>query len=105
VALLSNGQFTTLAIAFALGMFAQVGVVAHLIARLTPLVGAVDAAIAISLTTGSAVVGRLLLGLLLGRADRRLITAANFAMQAFGVALLAVGSTTLVLAPGCILFG
>jgi MFS family permease len=103
VALLSDGQFTTLAIAFALGMFAQVGVVAHLITRLAPLVGSVDAAIAVSLATGSAVAGRLLLGLLLGRADRRLITAANFTMQAFGVALLAFGSTMLV--PGCILFG
>jgi predicted MFS family arabinose efflux permease len=105
VALLSNGQFTTLAIAFALGMFAQVGVVAHLITRLAPLVGAVDAAIAISLATGSAVVGRLLLGLFPSQADRRLIAAANFAMQACGVALLAFGSTPLVLAPGCILFG
>jgi MFS family permease len=105
VALLSNTQFNTLATAFALGMFAQVGVVAHLIMRLAPLVGAVDAAIAISLATGSAVVGRLLLGLCLGRADRRLIAAANFAMQACGVALLAFGSTVLVLAPGCILFG
>jgi cyanate permease len=69
------------------------------------LVGAVDAAIAISLATGSAVVGRLLLGLFPGRADRRLIAAANFAMQACGVALLAFGSTPLALAPGCILFG
>jgi cyanate permease len=68
-------------------------------------VGAVDAAIAISLATGSAVVGRLLLGLFLGRADRRLIAAANFAMQACGVALLAFGSTALALTPGCILFG
>jgi MFS family permease len=105
VALLSNGQFTTLAIALALGMFAQVGVVAHLITRLAPVVGAVDAAIAISLATGSAMVGRMLLGLLSGRADRRLIAAANVTMQACGVALLAFGSTTLVLAPGCILFG
>ena len=105
VTLLSSGRFTTLAIAFALGMFAKVGVVAHLITRLAPVVGAVDAAIAISLATGSAVVGRLLLGLFPGRADRRLIAAANFAMQACGVALLAFGSTPLVLAPGCILFG
>ncbi len=62
VALLSNTHFNTLAAPFALGMFAQVGVVAHLITRLAPLVGAVDAAVAISLATGSAMVGRLLLG-------------------------------------------
>jgi predicted MFS family arabinose efflux permease len=105
VALLSQVQFTTLAIAFAMGMFAQVGVVAHLITRLAPVVGAVEAAIAISLATGSAMVGRILLGLFSGGTDRRLIAAANFAMQACGVALLAFGSTSLVLAPGCILFG
>jgi hypothetical protein len=104
-ALLANGHFATLAIAFALGMFAQVGVVAHLITRLAPLVGAADAAMAISLATGSAVAGRLLLGLLPGCTDWRLIAAANFTMQACGVALLACGATTLVLAPGCILFG
>jgi hypothetical protein len=39
VALLANLKFTTLSIAFALGMFAQVGVVAHLIASLAPIVG------------------------------------------------------------------
>jgi len=50
-------------------------------------------------------IGRILLGVLLGRVDRRIVAAGNFAMQACGVALLAVGSTTIVLLPGCILFG
>jgi MFS family permease len=103
--LLSNWKFATLSVAFALGMFAQVGVVAHLISRLAPLMGAPGAAIAVSLATASAVVGRVLLGMLLGRADRRVVAAGNFAMQSCGVILLAVGSTALVLVPGCILFG
>jgi Major Facilitator Superfamily len=105
IALLANWKCVTLSIAFALGMFAQVGVVAHLITRLLPLVGAVDAAIAVSLATASAMIGRVLLGVLLGRADRRVVAAGNFAMQACGVMLLAFGSTAPVLVPGCILFG
>jgi predicted benzoate:H+ symporter BenE len=39
---------------------------------------------------------------LLGDADRRIAAAATFAMQAFGVSLLAIGSRALVLVPGCI---
>jgi predicted MFS family arabinose efflux permease len=104
-ALLANRGFVTLSAGFALGMFAQVGVIAHLIVRLVPLVGTVRAAAAISLTTASAVIGRVMLGLLLGDTDRRLVAAGNFAMQACGVVLLAAGSTAFVLVPGCVLFG
>jgi cyanate permease len=43
--------------------------------------------------------------MLLGDADRRMVAAGNIAMQACGVVLLAFGSTTIVLAAGCILFG
>ena len=86
-------------------MFAQFGVIAHLITRLEPLVGAVNAAAAVSLATASAVIGRVLLGMLLGDADRRLVAAGNFAMQACGVMMLAVGTTVVMLVPGCVLFG
>ncbi|HET7881707.1 MAG TPA: MFS transporter [Acetobacteraceae bacterium] len=98
-------SFATLSVAFALGMFAQVGVTAHIVARLAPLFGAQHAAMAISLTTGCAMLGRVLLGILLGRADRRLVAAGNFAMQACGVSLIAAGSTATVLVAGCVLFG
>jgi hypothetical protein len=104
-ALVFNRSFVTLSVAFALGMFAQVGVTAHLVTRLVPLVGVVHAAMAVSLATACAVIGRVLLGVLPGDADRRVVAAANFAMQAFGVSLLAIGSSAVVLVPGCILFG
>ena len=97
--------FVTLSIAFALGLFAQVGITAHIVTRLAPLVGADYAAGAISLQTACAMLGRVFLGALLGRADRRFVAAGNFAVQACGVSLLAVGSTAIVLVPGCILFG
>lgn len=103
--MLANRRFATLSAGFALGMFAQFGVIAHLITRLEPLVGAVNAAAAVSLATASAVIGRVLLGMLLGDADRRLVAAGNFAMQACGVMMLAVGTTVVMLVPGCVLFG
>jgi MFS family permease len=103
--LMRGRSFATLSIAFALGFFAQVGITAHIVTRLAPLVGADYAAGAISLQTASAMIGRVLLGALLGRADRRFVAAGNFVVQACGVSLLAVGSTAVVLVPGCILFG
>lgn len=103
--LMQSRPFVTLTVAFALGMFAQVGITAHIVTRLAPLVGADYAAGAISLQTACAMLGRVFLGALLGRADRRFVAAANFAIQACGVSLLAVGSTAIVLVPGCILFG
>jgi MFS family permease len=104
-ALLTNQSFVTLSAAFALGTFAQVGIIAHLVTRFARLVGAVNAAAAVSLATASAVIGRVLLGMLLGDADRRSVAAGNLVMQACGVVLLAFGSSMVVLACGCVLFG
>jgi cyanate permease len=88
-----------------LGMFAQVGTVAHMVTRLAPQVGIAYAAAAVSLATASAVIGRLLLGALLGDADRRLVAAGNFVIQACGVLLLAIGTRAALLVVGCVLFG
>jgi predicted MFS family arabinose efflux permease len=97
--------FLSLSIAFALGLFAQIGLFSHLIARLEPAFGATLAALAISLTTLCAVLGRTLLGWLIGEHDRRHAAAANFLMQAAGTLLLALGEGTATLATGCVLFG
>jgi predicted MFS family arabinose efflux permease len=104
-ALIMNRSVATLSASFALGMFAQVGVIAHLVTRLVPLVGPIEAAAAISVATASAVIGRVLLGMLLGDANRRMVAAGNFVMQACGVVLLALGSSVVMLASGCMLFG
>ena len=50
-ALLGQSGFMTLSAAFALGMFVQIGLFAHLIARLEPAFGSTIAAFAISLAT------------------------------------------------------
>jgi cyanate permease len=90
---------------FALGFFAQIGLVTHLVERLAPILGNAAAASAVGAAALCAVPGRVLLGSLLGRADRRLAAAGNFAMQACGVGLLALTSSPPILLIGCALFG
>jgi MFS family permease len=103
--LLKDRRFATISVAFALGLFAQIGLVAHLVTRLAPVFGTGNAAATVSLATGCAVIGRLLLGALIGDADRRTVATGNFVMQACGVTCLALGTTAPVLLVGCILFG
>ena len=102
--LLWERRFVTLASAFAIGLFAQVGLIAHLLTLLVPTLGEQGAAGAVSLTTTCAVIGRLLLGAIIDRLDRRIAAAANFAVQACGFVLLSAGGAEAVLA-GCVLFG
>ena len=103
--LLRLARFRTLSAAFALGLFAQIGLFSHLIARLTPGVGAEFAALAVSLTTLCAIIGRRLLGWFLGDADRRHAAAVNLSVQAAGSLLLAFGEGSATLVAGCVLFG
>lgn len=103
--LLRQRGFRSMSIAFALGLFAQIGLFAHLIARLEPAFGATLAALAVSLATLCAVLGRTLLGWLLGEHDRRRAAAVNFLVQAAGTLLLTFGDGVAVLAAGCVLFG
>lgn len=101
-------RFATLSIAFALGLFAQIGLIAHLFSLLVPAMGEGGAGAAMSLFTGCAVLGRLLLGALLpARADRRIAAALNFAVQIAGsLMLLASGGTSVpLLLAGCVCFG
>jgi MFS family permease len=102
--LLRDRRFVTLASAFAIGLFAQVGLIAHLLTLLVPTLGEQGAAGAVSLTTTCAVIGRLLLGGIIDRLDRRIAAAANFAVQACGFVLLSAAGAEAVLA-GCVLFG
>jgi predicted MFS family arabinose efflux permease len=103
--LVRQGRFIALSAAFALGLFAQIGLFAHLLARLGPSFGPVLAASAISLVTLCAVPGRTVLGRLIGARDRRLAAALKLGMQAGGSVLLAVGEGAVVLGAGCVLFG
>lgn len=103
--LLSDKRFITLSAPFALALFAQIGLFSHLIARLAPVTGQSVAAIAVTLTTLCAVLGRTVLARFMGERDRRVVAAANFALQAVGVLLLALADHTAPLLIGCVLFG
>jgi predicted MFS family arabinose efflux permease len=103
--LLRDRRFVTIAIAFALGLFAQIGLIAHLLTRLSPEFGAAGAAWAVSLASVCAILGRTLLGRTIGERSRRNAAAINLLVQAAGTTLLTAGSGVPVLLAGCVLFG
>ena len=103
-----NHRFQTLAAGMALGLFAQIGLVAHLFSLLTPALGAQQAGLAMGLVTTMAVSSRLVIGWLMPTgADRRLVACLCYALQAAGsVAFACAGGTTAsLLLLGVLLFG
>lgn len=100
-----TARFITISVAFSLGLFAQIGLLAHLVARLTPAVGIEYAGLLVSLATVCAVIGRIVAGKWLGEHDRRFAAAVNFAVQIGGVLLLTFSSGSVGLTLGCVLFG
>ncbi len=104
-AVLHSSNFQSVSISFALGLMVQVGFLTHQVAYLSPILGPTATAWALSLTTLSAVAGRLLIGLIVDKCDRRVVACGNFLVQSAGTALLAAGPSALLLYLGCILFG
>lgn len=103
--LLRDPRFVTLTFGFALGLFAQVGLISHLVTLLAASVVTATAGLMVSAMTIMAVIGRTVLGFTIGGADPRLLTAANLLLQVVGVALLASFTHPAMLLAGCILFG
>jgi MFS family permease len=107
-ALWRSRRFVTLAAATSLGLFAQIGLIAHLFSLLVPVLGEQEAGFAAGLATACAIAGRTTLGWLLpADANRRRATAANYALQLCGsLVLLAAGGTSVtLLLLGIVLFG
>ncbi len=103
-----DARFLTLAAGMALGLFAQIGLVAHLFSLLVPALGAQRAGFAMGLVTALAIVGRTLLGWLMPLgADRRLLAGAGYALQLAGsIAFIAAAGTSVpLLLLGVVLFG
>ena len=99
-------RFATLAIGNALGLFAQIGVLAHLVALLAPVLGAQGAGFAAGLATACALAGRSVTGWLLRPAvQRRVALALNGLAQAVGVAVLALADAPWLALAGVALFG
>jgi MFS family permease len=107
-ALWYDWRFVTLASGMALGLFAQIGLLAHLFSLLVPAVGAQVAGLAASAATASAIVGRTLFGWLMpAGADRRLFASASYLVQIVGslAFLFAAGQNVPLLFLGVVLFG
>lgn len=103
-----DARFATLTIGTALGLFAQIGLIAHLFSLMVPALGAQQAGLVMGLATACAVAGRTLLGWLMPvGADRRLVACANYAVQIAGSLLLlaADGGNVTLLIIGAVLFG
>jgi len=101
-------RLLTLAAGMALGLFAQIGLLAHLFSLLVPALGAQLAGFAAGGATASAILGRTLVGWLMpARADRRLFGCANYAVQILGslAFLFAAGDNIPLLLLGVVLFG
>jgi MFS family permease len=97
--------FLSVSIAFALVLFAQVGFIVHLIAFLDPVIGREHAAVAISLLTAMAVIGRVLFSTVIDRLNQRLASAISFASQAVALVIIINSHNEILLISACALFG
>jgi MFS family permease len=101
-------RFITLAAGMTLGLFAQIGLLAHLFSVLVPALGEQLAGFAAGLATAAAVAGRTLVGWLMpAGADRRLFICGNCTLQILGslAFLFAAGGNVPLLFLGIVLFG
>jgi hypothetical protein len=101
-------RFITLAAGMTLGLFAQIGLLAHLFSLLVPALGEQLAGFAAGLATVAAVAGRTVVGWLMPvGADRRLFSCGNYTLQILGslAFLFAAGANVPLLFLGIVLFG
>jgi predicted MFS family arabinose efflux permease len=103
--LLRQPRFLTMLGAFSLGLLAQISFITHQVAFLEPTLGLKGAGWAVSLTSVSALVGRLAIGLVIDRVDRRAASAAVLAVQVASMAVLLSSPSVAALYIGCVLFG
>ena len=100
--------FLTLAAGMAAGLFAQIGLIAHLFSLLVPAMGAQRAGLTMGLATACAIAGRVVVARVMPLgADRRLTACAAYAVQLLGsVVLLAANEHQVgLILLGVVLFG
>jgi MFS family permease len=103
--LLSEPRYLTMVGAFSIGLLAQISFIAHQAAFLEPTLGLKGAGWAVSLTALSALVGRLVVGLIIDKVDRRGCSSVVLAVQAASMIVLLSTSSVAGLYVGCLLFG
>lgn len=107
-ALWTDRRFLTLAAGMALGLFAQIGLLAHLFSLLVPAMGERGAGLSMSLATACAITGRTITAWVMPcDADRRLVSCTSYVIQFVGSIILisAAGQDILLLLLGVVLFG
>lgn len=99
--------FLTLAGGMALGLFAQIGLIAHLLSLLAPLLGAQMAGVAMGLATAAAIAGRTLVGWLMpAGVDRRKVACLAYGIQICGSLMLMLATDhAWAVWTGVVLFG
>src|SRR5436190_17069960 len=102
---LRTWRFWSVSAPFALGLAAQVGVLTHLVALVSPAVGAGGTARAVGTTTAAALIGRLLTGVVVDRLNRRAVASATLVIQILGLAVLTWLPSATAVYVGCALFG
>jgi MFS family permease len=102
---LRDAAFLSVAIAFALVLFAQVGFIVHLIAYLDPLIGRAHATTAVALLTAMAMAGRVLFSTVIDRLNQRLASAISFTSQAVALLVIIHSRNEMVLIAACAVFG
>jgi MFS family permease len=103
-----NARFITLASGMALGLFAQIGLLAHLFSLLVPALGTQSAGLVMAGATAAAIGGRTLVGWMMpAAADRRLVAVMSYVVQIIGTLALffAGGTNVALLLTGVVLFG
>jgi MFS family permease len=104
-AILREPRYLTMVGAFSLAMLAQISFIAHQVAFLVPTLGLKSAGIAVSVTSLSALVGRISVGLIIDKVDRRGATAAILCVQVMSMIVLLSSTSIVGLYVGCLLFG
>jgi hypothetical protein len=101
-------RFLTLAAGMAAGLFAQIGLLAHLFSIVVPVFGSRSAGLLMGGATVAAILGRTGIGWLMPvAADRRLIASASYGVQIIGTLMLLTtgGGNTASMVVGVLLFG
>jgi MFS family permease len=97
--------FWTVSAPFALALLAQVGFLVHQIAFLESAIGRTQAAAAVAVTTGMAILGRLAFGTVIDRLNQRLAAAISLASQAAALFVMTQTTDTASLFIACAVFG
>jgi MFS family permease len=97
--------FLSVAIAFALVLFAQVGFIVHLISFLDPVIGRPSAAVAVAFLTAMAMIGRILFSTVIDKLNQRLASALSFGSQAAALLVIINSHDAVVLIAASAVFG